>query len=437
MPIAALLLSVTASSPEITRTVNVRTDMPLTDLAVAVEAALGFSGRAPHLLMTSTGDSQQIWEDETTGTVADLFGEDRTVAVFLYHPPRNWHVSIELLGYSGVDMPAPLLIEVAGPDVVEACNGPDEMTWLRDAARDFLAGLDRSPGNSAELNDRFPHLSPNQMLRRLTAVDDVVVAERLAQRMRSRNEAPLSFDDTEDAPLPPWPEHVPEPVQNSVLRQAIEKFFDGLEPDAVAPGMVARDGDIGEKLPELDESSAGTATERIRWVLDLVGEGRPLTPSGYLKPADVTAIAEHIGLDERWRGKANRENSTLPVLILRQAMEHFELLEKRGGRIHVTEAGQRLKNRPLELARHVAAYLPLISDADDLAPAITQLRAWANETDSDPEPDLLMATTHVENHQLFLAMGALDHSTDFWDVFAPTRLTEGGKALVGEILRRF
>ncbi|AGF73747.1 hypothetical protein [Corynebacterium halotolerans] len=436
MPIAALLLSVTGSLPGITRTITVRTDMPLTDLAEAVEAVLGFSGRSPHLLMTSTGGSRQVWEDETTGTVADLFREDRAFAVFRYHPPRNWHVGIELLGYAGVDMPTPLLIEVAGPDVVEACNGPEEMMRLRDAARDFLAGIDRSPANSAELNDRFPHLSPNQMLRRLTTVDDVVVAERLAQRVRSGNEAPLSFDD-EDAPLPPGPENTPDPVQNSVLRQAIEKFFDGLEPDAVAPGMAAHDGDIRENLPELDEKSAETATEHIRWVLDLVGEGRPLTPSGYLKPVDVTAIAERIGLDERWRGKANRENSTLPVLILRQAMEHFELLERRGGRIHVTEAGQRLKNRPLELARHVAAYLPLLSDPDDLAPSITQMWAWANEIDSDPEPGLLMAATHVDNHQLFLAMGALDHSTDFWDVFAPTRLTEGGKALVGEILRRF
>ena len=108
------------------------------------------------------------------------------------------------------------------------------------------------------------------------------------------------------------------------------------------------------RTPEPDPA----AVEPYRWLLARVGDGVRLTQAGYLPPAIVTETMRSLGWDADWIGKQNREDQTLPVLLLRDSARRFGLLRTSRGVLLRTVAGRRLTDDPIGLWWHVAERLP-------------------------------------------------------------------------------
>ncbi|MBS1908227.1 MAG: plasmid pRiA4b ORF-3 family protein [Actinobacteria bacterium] len=113
------------------------------------------------------------------------------------------------------------------------------------------------------------------------------------------------------------------------------------------------------RTTELSREDAARITEPFRMLLDVIGDGVPLTSAGYLKPADVELIALRTGVTDWWIGKANREDLTWPVADLRDTARALGLVSVRKGRLSPTLAAGRVAGDPVALAEHIAARLPL------------------------------------------------------------------------------
>ena len=109
----------------------------------------------------------------------------------------------------------------------------------------------------------------------------------------------------------------------------------------------------------VDTANVSPMVEPFAWLVRHIGvDGHPLTAQGYLKPADVTAAAEHLHLDDEWIGGTNRESLTPAVAELRKAAQRTGLLRVAKGRIHATARGAALADDPVALWRHLAERLP-------------------------------------------------------------------------------
>jgi len=84
----------------------------------------------------------------------------------------------------------------------------------------------------------------------------------------------------------------------------------------------------------------------VLWFLDRAKDGLDLTAAGYLRPADVEAMAAVLPEVGRWLGKRNREDLTPPVAEFRQAMRDFGLIRKLKGRLVLTPAGRYFRDDP-------------------------------------------------------------------------------------------
>lgn len=70
----------------------------------------------------------------------------------------------------------------------------------------------------------------------------------------------------------------------------------------------------------------------VTWFLDRAADGGiPLTPAGYLRPADVEEACRVVPVMERWYGKNNRESHAGPLLRFREALQSFRVLRKYKG----------------------------------------------------------------------------------------------------------
>lgn len=85
----------------------------------------------------------------------------------------------------------------------------------------------------------------------------------------------------------------------------------------------------------------------ITWLLDHTGaDGLPLTAAGYLKPADVKAIAPVMPAMDDWIFGIHTEINTHPVLFFREALQSYGLLRKSKGRLYATKAALRAGKTP-------------------------------------------------------------------------------------------
>lgn len=96
----------------------------------------------------------------------------------------------------------------------------------------------------------------------------------------------------------------------------------------------------------LTVSDKRDALAGVLWFLSHAKEGLNLTAAGYLKPADVEALAAVLPEAGRWLGKRNREDLTPPVAEFRQAMHGFGLIRKSKGRLVLTPAGRYFRDDP-------------------------------------------------------------------------------------------
>jgi hypothetical protein len=103
-----------------------------------------------------------------------------------------------------------------------------------------------------------------------------------------------------------------------------------------------------------------TALGPLRWFLDHVGDdGLTLTAAGYLKPVDVTAAAAVVPSGADCIGAKNREIDTYPVLHFRERLQRLGLLRKAKGRLTLTKTGRAVRRDPDALLAHLATRLPL------------------------------------------------------------------------------
>ncbi|MGR7026376.1 plasmid pRiA4b ORF-3 family protein [Geodermatophilus sp. URMC 62] len=159
------------------------------------------------------------------------------------------------------------------------------------------------------------------------------------------------------------------------------------------------------------------AVEPYRWLLARVGDGVRLTQAGYLPTAMVTETMRSLGWDADWIGKQNREDQTLPVLLLRDSARRFGLLRTSRGVLLPTVAGRRLTDDPIGLWWHLADRLPLTRGEAERVAGLLYLIAVAARR---PRPQALVA-------EALGVLGWADRSTgrppDEMDVVALTRDT--------------
>ncbi len=145
--------------------------------------------------------------------------------------------------------------------------------------------------------------------------------------------------------------------------------------------LVAAAGLSDEARP--DEHERAAMVRPWLHLLELVGDGIALTQAGYLRPADVTVLAEPMNLPA-WMGKANREEHCRPVAMLRETAVELGLVRKLKGRLVPTAKGRTLAGDPDGLWDWLVLRLPLgRSDAERQAGAVALLAVSTGEPAGD------------------------------------------------------
>ena len=121
-------------------------------------------------------------------------------------------------------------------------------------------------------------------------------------------------------------------------------------------------GTLATAPDDLTEAELERATQRYQTLLRTVGDSVKLTAAGYLQPRLVESVYTELDLEKGWIGKGNREDQTLPVLVLRESATALGLLRKARGTLSVTAAGRKLASDPPRMFAHIAARLPLGRD---------------------------------------------------------------------------
>ena len=330
----SVLMIVEGTSPEISRCVNVEEAMTLGELSQIIDASLGFTGAATHLYVSQEGTQRSVFtavpgpgeHQENELTVAEM-----RPMTYVYDPAANWNIHVEVLGPSNIEGPTPMLIDAAGPDVVEACSGPELMTTFRNQARLLAAGIEPDLETITLMFSYLPVMPPERMLDRMTQADPVSVATRIgnvAEEMFFDEVA--AADEHGDGPglaqhfddfLQSRPDLLqiidmdPHPERNPTMINAVTEFFGDMlgGPDGVeVPGSF-------DDLPPL--TLTGVVEQLVELFADGVTLKRGLLPLE--TPRGIVAITELRDPDE-----------VSDVLV------ESGLLKKRKGVITLTKAGE-------------------------------------------------------------------------------------------------
>lgn len=176
------------------------------------------------------------------------------------------------------------------------------------------------------------------------------------------------------------------------LPAPVAALLDSVRDRATRQHLLRMVEDASAAPPEIDEATAARAVAPYAWLLDRVGDdGLALTSAGYLRPAEVTAAAEALGIADEWIGKLNREVQTYPVLALRESAQKAGLVRKHKGRLLRTAAGHRLRTDPLGLWWHLAGRVPFgrAGSIDHQAGLIALIIAAAGATGSPTRAEVL------------------------------------------------
>lgn len=334
MPVS-VLITVEGTSPEISRCINVEQDMTLGEFAQVIDASLGFSGASSHLFVGTHGTRRQVYAEnpgagedhEDTITVGEM--EPMT---YIYDAAADWSIHVEVLGPSHIEGPTPMLVDVAGPDVIESCNGPALMTEFRNQARLLAAGIEPNLETVTLMFSFLPVMPPERMLDRLTIADPVTVASRIANVAEEQFFDEVAgvesdgmgladhFDDFINS-RPELREIIdldPHPERNPNMISAVTDFFNdmlGGDDDLTLTELVTRlvslfaDGvtlEGGVALPEMidAEIQALTQMQHARGIADLIVE------SGLAKKRGDTITLTKAGKEFLASGDPLREFDT-------------------------------------------------------------------------------------------------------------------------------
>ncbi|MBA1836601.1 hypothetical protein GC584_03990 [Corynebacterium sp. zg912] len=335
----SVLMIVEGASPEISRCVNVEETMTLGELAQIIDAALGFTGAATHLYVGQEGAQRSVYT-EVPGS-GEHHEDELTVAemrpmTYVYDPAANWNIHVEVLGPSNIEGPTPMLIDAAGPDVVEACSGPELMTTFRNQARLLAAGIEPDLETITLMFSYLPVMPPERMLDRMTQADPVAVATRIgnvAEEMFFDEVA--AADEQSDGPglaqhfddfLQSRPDLLqiidmdPHPERNPSMINAVTEFFGGFFGDALDGA-----GDLTQHPGIVPGFGPGSFTDIFAGLIRIFAAGVPYEHDDL--PADIAhEVRELVQLPFA---------NTVADLLLDARM-----LKKRGGELTPTKAGE-------------------------------------------------------------------------------------------------
>lgn len=137
---------------------------------------------------------------------------------------------------------------------------------------------------------------------------------------------------------------------------------------------------------ELSDEQVAAAVSPYRTLVAALGDGVTLTAAGYLPPRIVEQLVTELDLKDRWIGRSTREDSTYPILQLRESATKLGLARKHRGRLSATNIARRFFDDPRRLLAHIGSRLPYGRPEEQDAGMLTLLYAAADAPD-DPELD--------------------------------------------------
>lgn len=325
----ALRVTLAYIEPPIWRELRVPARLPLTELHYVLQAAMGWDDA--HLYSFSRGE--RTWrdahpdlaleEDGATdvedGVVADLLERGGEPATYLYDYGDRWEHELTLVAV--IPDGDPRAVRVPHLDAGEGTCPPEDCGGAHGYERLVAEGV----FDGADALDPF-------------ALDGA------ARRVHLQG-----------APEPPL-----RPEVAALLREAPWR----------GPGSVFEQVRVAAELVDrpLDTRDCIDLTVHLRWFLAHLGPGGvPLTAAGYLKPADVVALAEELELSREWIGKMTREDSTPPIGQFRELARRLGLARAFRGRMVRTKLGDQLVNDPVDMVEHLVERLPWGEDEPRVA----------------------------------------------------------------------
>ena len=181
------------------------------------------------------------------------------------------------------------------------------------------------------------------------------------------------------------------------LDPRLAALIDRLTYSPVGEDLASRALSLFDERPTHDETALRTGLAPFIWFLDrAAADGIQLTASGYLKPADVTVVAEVLPTMQGWIGKANRENDAFPVLQFRKALQTVGLLRKHKGSLLLTRAGRDAHAAWQTLWNHLADRLVPSTDGFETEATLLLLVYTATSAGSElPLDAIAQALNHL------------------------------------------
>lgn len=334
-----LRVSLDDSTPEIWRQLDVRSDLTLDQVHTIIQAA--FDWWDYHLHSFALGGEPfrpdvdrflcpfDAEEGEWEGTPEEQVRLDETLQEvgdrlhYIYDYGDNWNLTLTLAAVLPAGDDAPVAVCTGG----ERAAPPEDCGSRRDAQSLAEVLPDPAAFSVAEVNaaiaDENPALRAYSTLLGMPREQLERVPQRLVEMAYQLQFARLGIAERFEQLLASEPERGEVPG----------------EPPGEEPGL---------------EEALGAVT----WFIDRAGEeGLALTAAEYLKPADVHAVAQVMPAMADWLFAVNREIDAFPVLLLREALQHYGVLRKSKGRLYATKAAQRARPSAAAVWEHLAQRL--------------------------------------------------------------------------------
>ncbi|MGB7961958.1 MAG: plasmid pRiA4b ORF-3 family protein [Propionicimonas sp.] len=329
------------TKPPIWRRLRLASDLTLSELHEILQIAMGWTDS--HLHQFQMGPDAKDFrvvpfltpfdldEGETDGTLESEVRLDQTIAkpghrlYYEYDFGDGWEHTIKLEKIEPWAETGPVAVCVAGR---RACPPED---------------VGGPPGYHDVLDALEGHIEPAEV---------EWMAERIEWLPEGFDPAAFSADEVNELlrenPLPALGDWHPE-IAHLLAKAAVRG----------RPGLGSLVKQAVADWVELTDVQVEQATLSYRVMLSTVGAGVKLTAAGYLPPRIVENLWDELRLGSEWIGKGNREDMTLPVLILRESATALGLLRKAKGQLTVTKLGRVLADDPRALLAHIGKRLPL------------------------------------------------------------------------------
>jgi len=194
------------------------------------------------------------------------------------------------------------------------------------------------------------------------------------------------------------------------IDQRLAALIDRLTYSPVGEDVATRALSLLGECPAPDEERVQASLTPFIWFLDRAADGGiPLTASGYLKPADVTAAAEVVPTMRGWIGKANREIDTTPILHFRKALQTLGLLRKHKNALLLTRAGRDAQAAWQTLWNHLADRLVPGTDGFETDATLLLFLYAATSPDSELPLDTIAAALTQLSWQSTDGTAIVDH----------------------------